>query len=109
MITDSSPCKPFDRDRKGLNLGEGSAMIVLESEGIRRLRGKGARAFVLGSGASCDAYHLTAPHPDGQGTQARHRRGYCIKWVLTMREIAFVNAHGTGTPGQRPCRISDPE
>ena len=96
MITDSSPCKPFDRDRKGLNLGEGAAILVLESEGIRRLRGKGARAFVLGSGASCDAYHLTAPHPDGRGLRRAIEEAIASSGV-DNGEIAFVNAHGTGT------------
>jgi len=96
MITDSSPCKPFDRDRKGLNLGEGAAMVVLESEGVRRMRRKGARAFVLGSGASCDAYHLTAPHPDGRGLRRALGEAIASSGVET-KEIAFVNAHGTGT------------
>lgn len=57
MITDDGPCRPFDRDRKGLNLGEGAAVMVLESEGVRRKRGRGAEAYLLGYGASCDAYH----------------------------------------------------
>ena len=96
MITDSSPCKPFDRDRKGLNLGEGAAMMVLESEGVRHSRGKGARAFILGSGASCDAYHLTAPHPDGRGLRRALKEAIASSGVET-KEIAFVNAHGTGT------------
>ena len=67
MITDDSPCKPFDLDRKGLNLGEGAAVLVLESEKSRQTGQKQARAFVLGYGASCDAHHLTAPHPEGRG------------------------------------------
>ena len=96
MITDSSPCKPFDRDRKGLNLGEGAAMIVLESEGLRRMRGRGARAFVLGFGASCDAYHPTAPHPDGRGLRRALKEAIASSGA-EEREIAFVNAHGTGT------------
>ncbi len=96
MITDSSPCKPFDRDRQGLNLGEGAAMMVLESEGVRRGRGKGARAFILGSGASCDAYHLTAPHPEGRGLRRALKEAIASSGVET-KEIAFVNAHGTGT------------
>ena len=96
MITDDTPCKPFDRDRKGLNLGEGAAMLVLESEDMRRIRGKGARAFVLGSGASCDAYHLTAPHPEGRGLR-RALEGAIISSGVDVRKISFVNAHGTGT------------
>lgn len=96
MITDSSPCKPFDRDRKGLNLGEGAAMLVLESEDLRRSRGKEARAFVLGSGASCDAYHLTAPHPEGRGLRRALEEAIAASG-LRRGDIAFVNAHGTGT------------
>ena len=96
MIADSAPCKPFDRDRKGLNLGEGAAMLILESEASRRARSRKARAFILGYGASCDAYHFTAPHPEGRGL----RRAIGEVMALgnfTARDIAFVNAHGTGT------------
>ncbi len=96
MITDSSPCKPFDRDRKGLNLGEGAAMLILESEGVRRMRSKEARTFVLGSSASCDAYHLTAPHPDGRGLRRALKEGI-VSSGAEVKDIAFVNAHGTGT------------
>jgi 3-oxoacyl-[acyl-carrier-protein] synthase II len=96
MITDTVPCKPFDKDRKGLNLGEGSAILVLESENSRRDRNRKARAFILGYGASCDAYHLTAPHPEGKGlrraiTEVMGQSG------ISAHDIAFVNAHGTGT------------
>lgn len=97
MITDESPCRPFDRDRRGLNLGEGGAMLVLEAEEFRRRRRKRARSFLLGYGSACDAYHLTAPRPDGEGLKS------AIAEALAgsgrgAGEIAFVNAHGTGTP-----------
>jgi 3-oxoacyl-[acyl-carrier-protein] synthase-1/3-oxoacyl-[acyl-carrier-protein] synthase II len=97
MITDDSPCKPFDKGRKGLNLGEGAGMLVLESEAVRTKRGKNARSFVLGYGSACDAHHLTAPKPDGEGLR------YAIAEALSCcgtpaKSIAFVNAHGTGTP-----------
>jgi 3-oxoacyl-[acyl-carrier-protein] synthase II len=96
MITDDGPCKPFDRDRKGLNLGEGAAMFVLESEKSRLARSKKARAFILGYGASCDAYHFTAPHPEGRGL--RRAIGEAMELGnVTAKDIAFVNAHGTGT------------
>ena len=61
MISDDSPCQPFDRHRKGLNLGEGAAMLVLESAESRRRRGRRARSYLLGYGSACDAHHLTAP------------------------------------------------
>jgi 3-oxoacyl-[acyl-carrier-protein] synthase II len=96
MITDSYPCKPFDRDRKGLNLGEGAAMLILESETSRLARNKKARAFILGYGASCDAYHFTAPHPEGRGLRRAIGEAMTLG-NITSRDIAFVNAHGTGT------------
>jgi len=96
MITDSLPCKPFDRDRKGLNLGEGAAMLILESETSRRVRNKKARAFVLGYGDACDAYHFTAPHPEGRGLRRAIGEVMSLGNV-TPSDIAFVNAHGTGT------------
>ncbi len=95
-LTDNDPCKPFDRDRKGLNLGEGAAILVLESEKSRMARNKKTRAFILGYGASCDAYHFTAPHPEGRGL--RRAIGEAMeRGNLTVEDIAFVNAHGTGT------------
>jgi 3-oxoacyl-[acyl-carrier-protein] synthase II len=96
MITDDSPCRPFDRERKGLNLGEGAAVMILESESAHRKRKKNARAFVLGYGSACDGYHLTAPSPDGRGlkkaiSEAIRESGKSIE------DIAFINAHGTAT------------
>ena len=97
LITDESPCKPFDINRKGLNLGEAGAMMVLESEQVRIMRGKKARSFILGYGSACDAYHLTAPRPDGAGLkQAIAEALACTN--TDPAAIAFVNAHGTGTP-----------
>jgi 3-oxoacyl-[acyl-carrier-protein] synthase II len=97
MITDDSFCKPFDKNRKGLNLGEGAAMLVLEAEEVRRGRRARTRSFLLGYGSACDAYHLTAPKPDGAGlrsaiAEALHDSG------VTAGAVAFINAHGTGTP-----------
>lgn len=97
MITDESPCRPFDKNRRGLNLGEGAAMLVLESEAVRRRRRKGARSFLLGYGSACDAHHLTAPSPDGAGL--RRAIGEALAGSgAEASAIAFVNAHGTGTP-----------
>lgn len=97
MITDDSPCKPFDRDRKGLNLGEGAAMLVLESEPSRRRSGNRARSFLLGYGSAGDAYHLTAPRPDGAGLK-RALADALSSSGTPPAAVAFVNAHGTGTP-----------
>ncbi len=96
MITDDQPCRPFDRDRKGLNLGEGAAFMVLESEALRTKQGRRAVVFISGYGAACDAYHLTAPHPEGRGLRKAVAEALRIS-ALKVDQLAFVNAHGTGT------------
>ncbi len=97
MITDESICRPFDAYRKGLNLGEGAAVLVLESEALCRARKQPARAMALSYGSACDAYHLTAPAPDGSGLKQALSSALtaCNK---TAADIGFINAHGTGTP-----------
>lgn len=97
LIADESPCKPFDVNRKGLNLGEAGAMMVLESERVRAMRKKRARSYVLGYGSACDAYHLTAPGPDGAGLKSAIAEALACN-NTDSASIAFVNAHGTGTP-----------
>lgn len=97
MITDTTPCKPFDVKRKGLNLGEGAGMLVLESRKSLQGRGKQARGYVLGYGSATDAYHLTAPHPDGIGLRRAVAEAMAMANVTAV-EVAFINAHGTGTP-----------
>jgi 3-oxoacyl-[acyl-carrier-protein] synthase-1/3-oxoacyl-[acyl-carrier-protein] synthase II len=97
MITDDSPCKPFDKHRKGLNLGEGAAMLVLASERVLRRSGKRARSFLLGYGSASDAYHLTAPRPDGAGLRSAIVEALATSGV-SPASVAFVNAHGTATP-----------
>lgn len=89
-------CQPFDLNRQGLILGEGAALLVLESEAHAKKRGARLLAEVGGVGITCDAYHITRPHPDAQGSihamkQAIARTG------ITANDIDFVNAHGTGT------------
>lgn len=96
MITDDTPVKPFDRRRKGLNLGEGAAFLVLEPAGRMRA-GIRQRALVCGYGSACDAYHLTAPHPEGRGLK-RALAMALRQSAATPETLAFVNAHGTGTP-----------
>ena len=96
MITDDAPCKPFDAGRKGLNLGEGAAMLVLESSALCRSRKHPPRAAVSGYGSACDAYHLTAPAPDGKGLQ-QALTAAMAGCNLDFADVAFVNAHGTGT------------
>ncbi|MHB8707505.1 MAG: beta-ketoacyl-[acyl-carrier-protein] synthase family protein [Desulfuromonadales bacterium] len=96
MITDDFPVRPFDRRRKGLNLGEGAAFMLLEpADGIKA--GCRRRALVAGYGSACDAYHLTAPHPEGRGLRQALAMAMKLSGAAT-ETLAFVNAHGTGTP-----------
>ncbi len=95
MITDTEPCKPFDVNRKGLNLGEGAGIMILErADRVDKTRILGR---VLGYGSACDAHHLTAPRPDGAGLKAALAEAFRTADV-GAKQIAFVNAHGTGTP-----------
>jgi 3-oxoacyl-[acyl-carrier-protein] synthase-1/3-oxoacyl-[acyl-carrier-protein] synthase II len=97
MITDDAPCAPFDRNRKGLNLGEGAAFLVMESEELASRRGVRPMGLLLGYGSSCDAHHLTAPHPEGAGLSRAVARALAEAGVRGT-DLAFVNAHGTATP-----------
>ena len=97
LITDSEPCRPFDRRRQGLNLGEGAGVVVLESEQSVQQRGGTAQARLCGYGNACDAYHISAPEPTGRGLKraidvALGQAG------LNYGDIDFINAHGTATP-----------
>lgn len=96
MITDDSPCRPFDRDRKGLNLGEGAGILIFESDRVMEERKNKARAFVLGYGSACDGYHLTAPSPEGKGLRNAIMDAL-TESGKTAGDIAFINAHGTAT------------
>ncbi len=96
-ISDETRCKPFDLNRKGLNLGEGAAVLILESERSRLGRNKRARSFMLGYGSACDAYHQTAPKPDGAGLKRSITEALACCAIPTTA-VTFVNAHGTGTP-----------
>jgi 3-oxoacyl-[acyl-carrier-protein] synthase II len=89
-------CQPFDKNRKGIIIGEGSAILVLESEAHAVRRGATALAEVGGCGLSCDAHHITRPHPEGAGSLAAMREAITRSGV-TPDEIDYINAHGTGT------------
>ena len=97
MITDEQPCRPFDRERRGLNLGEGAAVLVLENETAAANRGARPRGRVLGYGSACDAHHLTAPHPEGRGLRRAFAEALATSGVAPA-DVAFINAHGTATP-----------
>ena len=96
MILDQEPCRPFDASRKGLNLGEGAAYIVLENKAHVLERGARIRAFLSGWGNTCDAYHQTASSPDGAGALEAMRKALEVA-RLNPSDIDYVNAHGTGT------------
>lgn len=96
MILDDKPCRPFDKSRAGLNLGEGAAYLVLESASSVRRRAVKPLCQVSGCGNRCDAFHQTASSPDGEGpylamTEALNNAG------LRPSDIDYINAHGTST------------
>ena len=95
-IVNQGLCTPFDQDRKGLNLGEGAGILVMETEDSAKKRGASSEICVLGYGASADAYHLTAPRPDGAGLETSIYKAL-LEAGIKPSEISFVNAHGTGT------------
>jgi len=94
---DERACRPFRGERAGLSLGEGAAVLVLEPLDRALARGAQPVAIVAGEAATCDAHHMTAPHPEGMGA-AEAIRGALADARLDPSEIDFVNAHGTGTP-----------
>ncbi|HBA86356.1 MAG TPA: beta-ketoacyl-[acyl-carrier-protein] synthase family protein [Verrucomicrobia bacterium] len=96
-VLSPEPCRPFDKNRQGLNLGEGSGVLVLEREPAARARGISPRLFVAGYGSASDAHHMTAPHPDGLGLE-RAIRTALAGAQLEERDMGFINAHGTATP-----------
>lgn len=90
-------CRPFDRDREGMIPGEGAAVLVLEP--LERARERGARVWaeVAGYGLTCDAHHMTAAHPEGDGL-ARAMSAALADAGAVPAEVDYVSAHGTGTP-----------
>ena len=89
-------CAPFDLHRQGMIPGEAAGVLVLETEEGARRRGAHVRAEILGYGLSCDAHHMTAAAPDGDGP-ARAMSSALAAARLRPDEVSYVNAHGTGT------------
>lgn len=92
-------CRPFSKDRRGMILGEGGAMMILEPFEAARARGAKIYAEICGSGMSSDAHHLTQPTVDGP---ARAMRAALREAGLRPEQVGYINAHGTGTPGNDP-------
>jgi 3-oxoacyl-[acyl-carrier-protein] synthase II len=90
-------CRPFDRNRQGMIPGEGAAVLVLEP--LARARARGARPYaeVAGYGLTCDAHHMTAAHPEGDGL-ARAMLAALADAGAAPADVDYVSAHGTGTP-----------
>ena len=89
-------CQPFDLNRQGLLLGEGAGLLIRESEAHAMRRGARLHAEVRSHGLSCDAYHITRPHPDAVGSIVAMRAAIARSGI-TPDDVDYVNAHGTGT------------
>jgi nodulation protein E len=96
-------CRPFSKDRRGMILGEGGAMMVLEPMDAAKARGAKIFAEICGFGMTADAHHLTQPAVHGP---ARAMRGALREAGLEPEAIGYINAHGTGTPGNDPVESS---
>ncbi len=94
---DPSPCKPFDRRRAGMSLGEGAGLLVLEDFDQAVKRGVKMYAEFLGYGIGGEAHHITAPEPTGI-REARVMREAIEESGIPSTEVDYINAHGTGTP-----------
>ena len=95
--TDPSPCRPFDRKRAGMSLGEGAGILILEDFDEATKRGARIYAEFLGYGIGGEAYHITAPEPTGMGG-ARIMKEAVEESGMPLTEVDYINAHGTGTP-----------
>jgi 3-oxoacyl-[acyl-carrier-protein] synthase II len=104
-LSESGISRPFDARRDGFVMGEGAAMLVLEEEAAARARGATILGELAGYGSTSDAYHLTAPDPDG-GPAARAIELALADARATPDDVAYVNAHGTSTPLNDPAETA---
>jgi 3-oxoacyl-[acyl-carrier-protein] synthase II len=96
-LVDTEPCRPFCRTRQGMNIGEAAAVLVLEDLSLARRRGANVYAEVAGYGVRCEAYHATAPEPEGKAVAALIDSALRAARVDSS-SVDHVNAHGTATP-----------
>ena len=94
--TPEKACRPFNQDRDGFVMGEGAAVLILESEAHAKARGAKVYAELAGYGATCDAYHITSPDPNAEGG-ARAMEDALKEAGYKAGESVYINAHGTGT------------
>jgi len=95
--TPEKSCRPFNQDRDGFVMGEGAAALVLESEAHAMARGAKVYAELAGYGATCDAYHITAPDPSGDGAVKAIEIALRDAGVTDKSTVGYINAHGTST------------
>ncbi len=91
------PCRPFDAQRDGLSLGEGAAMLALETLDGARRRGAPILGEIIGYAATTDIHHLTQPHPNGAAAFAAMSAA-CASAGIAPEQVGYINAHGTATP-----------
>jgi 3-oxoacyl-[acyl-carrier-protein] synthase II len=96
-LVDAEPCRPFDVSRNGMNIGEAGAILILEDMDRARARGAHVYVEIAGYAAYCEAYHATAPEPDGVAVAALLTAALAAAGV-SPGEVDHVNAHGTATP-----------
>jgi 3-oxoacyl-[acyl-carrier-protein] synthase II len=90
-------CRPFDARRDGLSIGEGAAMLALETFAAASRRGAEILGEVIGYGSAIDRHHLTQPHPEGEAAFTAMRLA-CDEARVNPADVGYINAHGTGTP-----------